>query len=65
LGSLVDRGRAVEIAKGSIESRPAARSKRIIEGGPGIQVFFNGFIRPVMSDALSISRHLAAGELDL
>jgi len=34
----------------------------MIEGGPGIQVFFNGFIRPVMSDALSISRHLTAGE---
>jgi hypothetical protein len=34
----------------------------MIEGGPGIQVFFNGFIRPVTFDALSISRHLTAGE---
>ena len=50
------------LPKGESNRGPAAGSKLMIEGGSGIQVFFNGFIRPVMSDALSISRHLTAGE---
>ena len=61
MGFLVDRGRAVEIAEGRIESRTRAPLETYDRGCSGIQVLFNGFIRPVMSHALSISR-LIAGE---